>query len=80
MDLSGDDMKRTRRRAAELEELDEVLQRYNAHSDVIATRQFLDSMSVVYLDNYFHEKTARREAPPNSLPMSKEQLEKSGGD
>ena len=45
MDLSGDDMKRTRRRAAKLSDRpDEDLKRYNAHNDTIATRLFLDSV------------------------------------
>ena len=74
--LCGEDVKRTRIRAAELEQkLCEVLDRYNSHKDVITQRQFLDGISMVYLEHYYHEKMARRNISLKLLSMTKEQLE-----
>ena len=74
--LCGDDVKRTRRRTAELEQkLCDVIERFNASRDVVTPRQFLDSISLVYLEYYYHEKMARRNISLKLLSLSKEQLE-----
>ena len=74
--LSGDDVKRTRRRSAELEnKLCDIIERFNACRDIVTPRQFLDSISLVYLEYYYHEKMARRNVSLKLLSLSKEQLE-----
>ena len=76
MYLSGDDVKRTRRRTTELEnKLCDVIERFNANRDVITPRQFLDNISLVYLEYYYHEKMARRNISLKLLSLLKEQLE-----
>lgn len=61
MYLSGDDVKRMRRRTAELEnEICDIIERFDATRDVCTPRQFLDRISQVYLEYYYHEKMARR--------------------
>ena len=67
---------KTRRRTTELEnKLCDVIERFNATRDVITPRQFLDNISLVYLDSYYHEKMSRRNASLKLLSLSKEQLE-----
>ena len=74
--LGGDDVKRTKRRAAELErKLCEVLDRYNRNKEVITQKQFLDSISMVYLEYYYHEKMARRNISLKLLSMTKGQID-----
>ena len=74
--LGGDDVKRVRRRAAELErKLCDVVDRYDNHKDVITQKQFLDRISLVYLEYYYHEKMARRNISLKLLSMTKEQLD-----
>ena len=65
-----------RRRTTELEnKLCDVIERFNANRDVITPRQFLDNISLVYLEYYYHEKMARRNISLKLLSLSKEQLE-----
>ena len=74
--LGGDDEKRVRRRAAELErKLCDVVDTYDDHKDVITQKQFLDRISLVYLEYYYHEKMARRNISLKLLSLTKEQLD-----
>ena len=76
MYLNGDDVKRMRRRTEELEnKICDIIERFNANRDVFPPRQFLDSISLVYLEYYYHEKMARRNVSLKLLSLSKEQLE-----
>ena len=72
--LGGDDEKRVRRRAAELErKLCDVVDTYDDHKDVITQKQFHDRISLVYLEYYYHEKMARSSL--KLLSLTKEQLD-----
>ena len=74
--LESDDVKRVRRRAAELErKLCDVVDRYDSHKDVVTRKQFLDRISLVYLEYYYHEKMARRFISLKLLSMTKERLD-----
>ena len=74
--LEGNDVRRIRKRAIELEEkIRVIIERYRTHESVIHTKQFLDQISSAYLEFYLKEKLARRSVSLNVVSMTKQHLE-----